>query len=92
MNQKPSVMLTDGGLWNTRRPQHSTENTRLLKSNTHGKTIIEFISFLLCIALIDEARINNFQYSQMTNSMIRKRDTESGRKYSNFSITKLSNK
>jgi len=34
MTQKPSVNLTDGGLWNTRRPQHSTETTRLLKSNT----------------------------------------------------------
>lgn len=33
MAEKPSVMLTDGGLWNTRRPQHSKETTKLLNSN-----------------------------------------------------------
>jgi hypothetical protein len=33
MDEKPSVKLTNGGLWNTRRPQHSTESTRILKSN-----------------------------------------------------------
>ncbi|CAF2805572.1 unnamed protein product [Rotaria sp. Silwood2] len=32
MAEKSSVMLTDGGLWNTRRPQYSTETTKLLKT------------------------------------------------------------
>ena len=33
MDEKPSIKLTNGGLWNTRRPQHNTETTRSLKSN-----------------------------------------------------------
>jgi hypothetical protein len=32
MAEKPSVMLTDGGLWNTRKPQYSPATTKLLKS------------------------------------------------------------
>jgi hypothetical protein len=37
-------MLTDGGLWNIRRPEYNTQTTRLLKSNAcHKKKIIEFI-------------------------------------------------
>ncbi|UJR22779.1 hypothetical protein I4U23_025811 [Adineta vaga] len=32
MAQKPSGMLTDGGLWNTRKPQFSTETSKLLKT------------------------------------------------------------
>lgn len=32
MAGKPSVMLTNGGLWNTQRPQYSAETTKLLKS------------------------------------------------------------
>lgn len=32
MAEKPSVLLTDGGLWNTRKPQLSTATTKLLKT------------------------------------------------------------
>lgn len=32
MAEKPSVLLTDGGLWNTRKPQFSTATTQLLKN------------------------------------------------------------
>ncbi|CAF2357762.1 unnamed protein product [Rotaria sp. Silwood2] len=46
-------MFTDGGLWNTRRIQHSNEETRSVKT------------------LMNEARINNFQYSQLTSNMLR---------------------
>jgi len=74
MAKKPSVMLTDGGLWNNRRPQHNTETTRLLKSNTYYHEWSLNVLLLLCIALADEARINNFQHSQLTSNMLRKRE------------------
>ncbi|CAF0833011.1 unnamed protein product [Adineta ricciae] len=32
MAQRPSIPFTDGGLWNTRKPQYSTETTKLLKT------------------------------------------------------------
>lgn len=32
MSNKPSVMLTQGGLWNTAKAQYSPETTKLLKS------------------------------------------------------------
>jgi hypothetical protein len=32
MAEKPSVMLTNGGLWNTRKPEYSPATAKLLKS------------------------------------------------------------
>lgn len=70
MAEKPSVMLTDGGLWNTRKPQFSTETTKLLKSNCYFDWIgYHFENFL---ALMDESRVNNFQRRQLTSHMLRK--------------------
>ncbi|CAF5120957.1 unnamed protein product, partial [Rotaria socialis] len=42
MAGKPSVMLTDGGLWNTRKPQFSNETTKLLKTLMEESRINNF--------------------------------------------------
>jgi len=70
MAEKPSVLLTDGGLWNTRKPQLSTATTQLLKS----KSIFENRNRRrrnFYLALMDESRINNFQRRQLTSHMLR---------------------
>lgn len=51
MDKKPPIMLTDGGLWNTRRPQHSTETTRALKSNEHHEKLQRIIEFLILYSM-----------------------------------------
>ncbi len=71
MSAKPSVMLTDGGLWNTRKPQISTETTKLLKSKKNF--FFDWIDTILYyLALMDESRVNNFQRRQLTSHMLRK--------------------
>jgi hypothetical protein len=47
MAEKPSVMLTEGGLWNTRKPQYSPATTKLLKSKTFYYYLIEYINIIL---------------------------------------------
>jgi hypothetical protein len=71
MAEKPSVMLTDGGLWNTRKPQYSASTTKLLKSKRVYDNLIKMI-VLYCLALMDESRVNNFQRRQLTSHMLRK--------------------
>ncbi len=44
MAEKPSVMLTDGGLWNTRKPQYSPATTKLLKSKA-----FDYYYFIECV-------------------------------------------
>lgn len=70
MAEKPSVMLTDGGLWNTRKPQYSPSTTKLLKCKTFHSNLIEYI-ILYYLALMEESRINNFQRRQLTSHMLR---------------------
>jgi hypothetical protein len=43
MAEKPSVMLTNGGLWNTRKPEYSASTTKLLKSKAFYYYLIEYI-------------------------------------------------
>jgi hypothetical protein len=47
MSEKPSVMLTDGGLWNTRKAQYSAATTKLLKSKTYYYYLIEYIYYFV---------------------------------------------
>lgn len=73
MANKPSVMLTNGGLWNTQRPQFSTETSKLLKSKSKfdSKIRSETKIKLIVLALMDESRVNNFQRRQLTSHMLR---------------------
>ena len=74
MANKPSVMLTDGGLWNTRKPQYSTSTAQLLKSREIFSLADQMYQYFFKhhLALMDESRVNNFQRRQLTSHMLRK--------------------
>lgn len=46
MAEKPSVMFTDGGLWNTRKPQYSPATTKLLKCKRFN---LKYVVLSYCI-------------------------------------------
>lgn len=67
-------MFTDNdGLWNDRRPARKAETRRAEKSTRNASETEEAVhsDIAIFVALADEARINSFQFSQLTNGMLR---------------------
>ena len=47
MAEKTSVYLTNGGLWNTHKPQYSAETAKVLKSKIFFSSFVEELSGVL---------------------------------------------